>query len=92
LRYSVEFVGSFYPGKAVKRFLKPLKKLQQSLGVINDSATAVRFAERLAQEGRLDLAMAVARLAHVWERDAAAARRGLDEQWSAFKGEERFWR
>ena len=92
LRYSVEFLGSLYSPKPVKRFLKPLKKLQQSLGVINDSATAVRFAERLAEEERVDLPVAVARLAHVWEHDAAEARRGLDEQLSAFKGEERFWR
>jgi CHAD domain-containing protein len=32
LRYGIEFIASLYPEKDIKRFVKPLKALQESLG------------------------------------------------------------
>src|SRR5262249_36493669 len=63
LRYGVEFVTSLYPRKDVKRFVKPLKALQKSLGVINDAAMATRRGEELARGGRFELDVPVGVLA-----------------------------
>jgi triphosphatase len=92
LRYSVEFLSSFYPGKAAKAFLRRLKKLQKSLGLVNDAAAAITRAEQLADDGRADLAVAVGALALSQERACSRARRKLPRQWSAFEREVRFWR
>ena len=40
LRYCVEFIASLYPNKAVKKYLKDLKPLQESLGQYNDLLVA----------------------------------------------------
>jgi hypothetical protein len=47
------------PRTAAVRALRRLKKLQETLGVINDAATGLRLAEELAQE-RIDLTIGVA--------------------------------
>lgn len=36
LRYLMEFFAPLFPGKEVKRLIKPLKKLQDNLGLFND--------------------------------------------------------
>ena len=41
LRYAVEFTGTLFGGQAVKRYLKPLRKLQERLGAINDVVVAM---------------------------------------------------
>lgn len=40
LRYCVEFIAALYPNKAVKKYLKDLKPLQESLGQYNDLIVA----------------------------------------------------
>ena len=62
LRYSLEFLSSLYPRKATKRYLRPLKNLQKTLGIINDAAGALRLADELAEE-RVELTIAVAAIA-----------------------------
>jgi hypothetical protein len=52
LRYSLEFLSSLYPRKATQRYLRSLKNLQKSLGIINDAAVARRLADELAQDAR----------------------------------------
>ena len=41
LRYAVEFTGTLFGGQAVKRYLKPLRELQERLGAINDVVVAM---------------------------------------------------
>jgi triphosphatase len=92
LRYGVEFVSSLYPRKRVKRFLRRLKNLQNSLGVINDAAVATRLAEQLAGDGHVELGAPVGAVALSRERARRAAMRKLGEQWTAYRSQERFWR
>ena len=89
LRYSLEFLSSLYPRKATKRYLRPLKNLQKTLGIINDAAAALRLADELAEE-RVELTIAVASLART---DASRdARQKLAKEWAAYRRQERFWR
>ncbi len=93
LRYGVEFTAPLYRRKAVKRFLKPCKHLQESLGVLNDAATATPvLAASLASEGRADLAPALDALTGWAERRGAEARAGLPKAWKALRNAEPFWR
>jgi len=41
LRYAVEFTGTLFGRQAVKRYLKPLRALQERLGAINDVVVAM---------------------------------------------------
>ncbi|WP_207480081.1 CYTH and CHAD domain-containing protein [Arenibaculum pallidiluteum] len=50
LRYISEFFRSLYEGRAYDRYLKQLSALQQTLGHLNDVATARRLVETLAQD------------------------------------------
>jgi inorganic triphosphatase YgiF len=92
LRYAVEFLASLYPKKDAKRFVKRLKALQKSLGVINDGATAIRLAEELARGGRLELGVPIGALAASRKNASAQAMRKLDKQWAAFERQGGFWR
>lgn len=47
LRYAVEFLGSLYPRRAVKNFARNLEAIQESLGELNDDATARELARDL---------------------------------------------
>jgi CHAD domain-containing protein len=91
LRYSLESLSSLYPRKTVKRYLRPLKSLQKTLGAINDAAVALRLAEELAQE-RIDVAIGVAALARTEENASRDARQRLGKEWAAYRRQERFWR
>ena len=98
LRYAVDFFRTLYPDKTVARFLRRLCALQDTLGHLNDVATAARLALTLAHTDT--------------EQDsptAAAANRGagivlgwhghtliddephLISQWSKFRKSKRFW-
>jgi len=50
LRYAAEAFAPLFDGDA-KAFIKPLKKLQEQLGVLNDGAVAAELVERLALKG-----------------------------------------
>jgi triphosphatase len=91
LRYSLEFLSSLYPRKATKRYLQRLKKLQETLGAINDAAAALRLAEELAED-RIDLTIAVAAFAKTEEDASRDARRRLAKEWAAYRRQKRFWR
>lgn len=53
LRYSVEFVSSLYPPKAVQRFLKRLRPAQEVLGEYNDMLVAeAAYRARIADDPR----------------------------------------
>lgn len=51
LRYSIEFITTLYPQKAVKAYLKTLKPLQENLGHFNDLTVAYTlFEQNLKQQ------------------------------------------
>ncbi|MBV8107881.1 MAG: CHAD domain-containing protein [Hyphomicrobiales bacterium] len=92
LRYGVEFVAAFYPRKEVKRYLRQLKGLQESLGAINDAAVAIQLAEDVAKANRVELGAPVAVIAAASEHASRTAKRKLDRQWDAFREQGPFWR
>jgi triphosphatase len=91
LRYGVDYLQALYPPKSVESFLRRCKKLQQVLGDINDSVTAIALAGRLADAARPDLAPAVGALAKQLDGRRQDALRGLAKRWKAFQAEPRFW-
>ena len=91
LRYGVEYVAAFYPRKAVKRYLRRLEALQESLGVINDAAVAIRLAEDLAKGNRVKLGRPW-RCSRRVEHASRTATWKLDRQWDAFRQQGPFWR
>jgi triphosphatase len=91
VRYSVEFFSCLYDRKPVRRFVRPLKDLQKTLGRINDAATAVRLADRLVQE-RISLAAAMSTVARTQEHASRNSRKNLEKEWAEYRGQERFWR
>ena len=92
LRYGIEFVASLYPRKAVKRFMKRIKGLQETLGVINDSATATRLAEQLAGGGHLELGVPVGALAASRDEARRTAMRHLGKQWRELQRQKPCWK
>lgn len=50
LRYSVEFFSALYRRKSVKQYLKPLQRVQQLLGAINDRAAALDLLQQCVKD------------------------------------------
>ena len=91
LRYAVEFLASLYPKKEVKAYLHHCKKLQKTLGSINDGVTATHLARELTEAGRVDLVAALAAVAQQSSRQRRASLRDLPDQWADFRREKCFW-
>jgi inorganic triphosphatase YgiF len=51
LRYAIEFLGSLYPRRRLRTFLRLLKTLQETFGFLNDSAMAGRLLSQSGLEG-----------------------------------------
>jgi triphosphatase len=86
LRYAAEFAASLFPGRAVKRYLKPLRAMQVLLGDLNDVAVAIQGYRALPPaEGPL---FALGWLAA--RRDSLLA--GSAEVLENFARARRFWR
>ena len=81
-----------YPRKAVKRFMKRIKGLQETLGVINNSATATRLAEQLAGGGHLELGVPVGALAASRDEARRTAMRHLGKQWRDLQRQKPCWK
>ncbi len=92
LRYGIDFLGPVFRPAPLKSYLHDCKRLQQTLGDINDTVTATALAERLAKGARLDLAPAVGALAEQlgYRRNDAMSR--LAKRWNTFSDQPRFWR
>lgn len=50
LRYAVEFVGSLWPQRSVRRLLRQLQKAQTPLGQLNDAVVALALYRDLARQ------------------------------------------
>jgi triphosphatase len=91
LRYGIDFLRPvFYPA-ALKAYLHNCKKLQKTLGDINDTVTATIVAERLVKGTRLDLAPAVGAIAERLDRNRNESLKHLAKQWQAFSDQPRLW-
>jgi triphosphatase len=91
LRYGVDYLQALYSPKPVRSFLHHCKKLQQVLGDINDTVTAIALAGSLADAARPDLAPAVGEVAKQLDGRRRDALRSLAKRWKAFQAESWFW-
>jgi inorganic triphosphatase YgiF len=91
LRYGIDFLRPVFDSAPLKSYLRDCKKLQQTLGDINDTVTATALAERLVKGTRLDLAPAVAAVAEQLDRRRGGAWSSLAKRWNAFSDQPRFW-
>jgi len=91
LRYGVDFLRPVFHPAPLKSYLHDCKKLQKTLGDINDTVTATALAERLVKGARLDLAPAVGLLAEQLGRYRNEALAHLAKRWDAFSDQPRFW-
>ena len=78
MRYSAEFFAPLYTGERTEKFLKPLSRMQNILGALNDVVTAREILEQLVAQGdggplasRADLSFA-AGIAFGWQLERAA--------------------
>jgi CHAD domain-containing protein len=97
LRYTAEFFAPLYEDGAAKEFLKPLAKMQDTLGALNDVAVARDTLTRLASpqtraggdHAALSFAAGIVygwhldRAEHVWE--------GAKNRWKHFEKTKPFW-
>ncbi|MBX3607037.1 MAG: CYTH and CHAD domain-containing protein [Piscinibacter sp.] len=88
LRYAVEFAATLFDARRVRRYLKPLRALQDRLGVLNDLAVGLQGYRGAAAGGDAAAAFATGWLAARRERLLAEAGPALQDLAKA----KRFWR
>lgn len=90
LRYAAEVFAPLFPGKAPRRFIERLSRLQQQLGVLNDAVVAgALMAELEGASGRHAYAVGVVHgftVAH-----AGVNRDRVLDVWRKFRRQEPFW-
>lgn len=96
VRYAAEFFAKLYPGKLTRPYLKGLKGLQESLGHLNDLATAERLMADLSKGVRGQNALALHRAwgrVEGWYMHAQTLREDdLITAWKQFSRTPVFWR
>jgi inorganic triphosphatase YgiF len=96
LRYASEFFRGLYPDRAARRYLSRLSKLQDSLGHLNDVATAERQLSRILEHLGSEKTPAHERAAGFVEgwaaRDADRGDRRLLKLWRGFERVRPFWK
>jgi len=90
VRYAFEFFGSLFESKAVKKAIKALSAIQDSLGGLNDAAIGHRLLDELAQAHSEDSAAAA--IAHArglvtgWQTSRLVVGRShFDRCWKRYK-------
>ncbi|MCF4166110.1 CHAD domain-containing protein [Zavarzinia compransoris] len=91
LRYALEFFGSLFDAREVRRFLDGLAGLQDFLGELNDMAVSQRLIVTL---GRSDSSRAFAEgvLTGFYGAALERKRKNLRSQWGEVLVQDRFWR
>jgi inorganic triphosphatase YgiF len=93
LRYAIDFFRTLYDDRPIGRYLDRLGHFQDSLGRLNDVATAARLAPRLGIDpvagASLDRAMGVVIGWH--GRELAACEQRLIDEWDDFRSAKPFW-
>jgi inorganic triphosphatase YgiF len=88
LRYVAEFFAPLFPRKRAKAYLKALTAVQDVLGQLNDTATALRVADELGGS-QADAATGAVR---GWvAAQAAALEPDIEAAWRRFARAKRFW-
>ena len=88
LRYIAEFFAPLFPRKRAKAYLKALTGVQDVLGQLNDTATALRVADELGGS-QADAATGAVR---GWvAAQAAALEPEVESAWRRFARAKRFW-
>ncbi len=92
LRYLMEFFAPVFPMESFRGILKPLKKLQDSLGLFNDLAIQqtrlLAFSDALGDEPRkFDIVQSVGALVFVLHQSRAAERERIAAAFAAFNGD-----
>jgi triphosphatase len=88
LRYVAEFFAPLYPRKRAKAYLKALTAVQDVLGRLNDTATALRVADEL---GSADADAATGAVRGWVAAQAAALEPEIAAAWRRFARAKRFW-
>ena len=87
LRYATEFFADLFPGKRARAYRKSLTRLQDVLGVINDTAVAARLAREIAGADSNSAA-----LLQGWAAaQATLANEDLARGWRDFSRAKTFW-
>ena len=90
LRYLMELFAPLFPARELKRMLKPLKRMQNTLGDFNDcsvqQAALLEFTGTAAATQQV--ALSAGALIAVLHRDQLAARAQVEEKFSAFNSPE----
>jgi triphosphatase len=89
LRYACEFFSPLYPPKPTKRFLRRLAQLQESLGHLNDGATAATLMAELGP-GR-DRAFATGAIQGYLAAHSTNLRDSIQQTWTKFRTQPPFW-
>jgi inorganic triphosphatase YgiF len=87
LRYGVEFLGELYPRRAVRRYRRPMQRLQRRLGDLNDLVAAAALADQLRREAEAAAAEARA----IFGRRLARRVVKLEGRWRRFAEAAPFW-
>jgi triphosphatase len=89
LRYACEFFTSLYPPKPAKRFIRRLAQLQESLGHLNDGATAATLMAELGSTR--DRAFASGAVQGYIAAHTTDLRDTIQKTWTKFRHQPRFW-
>lgn len=91
LRYAIEFFADLWPGKATKRYVAVLKRLQDITGQAEDAIVALEQLERLGAATGHDTARLIADLRKATTKRLGRLRRRLVDPWKRFQALEAFW-
>lgn len=92
-RYAAEFFAELYPRKKAQPYLRSVKVLQETLGHLNDLATAERLMGELTADGRESAALhRAAGMVEGWFMHAQKLReKDLLQAWKTFRATKPFW-
>ncbi|MBN9132900.1 MAG: CHAD domain-containing protein [Nitrosospira multiformis] len=94
-RYTAEFFSDLYRRKKVKRYIKPLAALQETLGAMVDTAVIERLLNEVGMmegKGGKGSECEAKGIVLGWIAQRGMAKRnGLDEVWRGFEKKEVFW-
>jgi CHAD domain-containing protein len=96
LRYAGEFLSRLYPHRHARRFVRRLRRLQETLGHLNDQTTAHSLLERVIAQGAPaaapDHQWAAGYVSGWTSRVAREKLRPLEKDWKDFSKQDPFWR
>ena len=93
LRYAAEFFVSLYPPKRAKRYVAALEDIQDTLGLLNDLATAERLLADAVGGARQAIdARSVGIVAGWCAATAHHALARIGQDWKQFKSAKEFWK